>query len=128
VAGHKGETGPTPDLALSVSVEERGAGYRLKWTMEKTTGSTASQGAGEGVNLGLPGKYVLKVDLRMPIDPVWGRRSGAIIPRGTVFYKEAFGYRPWFHSGPDCLALADGDLIGESQEPERMSDSEFAER
>lgn len=58
-----------------------------------------------------PTKYVLKKDLRMPADPIWGRRAGTIVPVGTVFYKESSGYRPWFHDGSESLALTDSDFV-----------------
>jgi hypothetical protein len=62
----------------------------------------------------LPTKYILKQDLRMPSDPIWGTRAGKIIPNGTVFYKcNESAFRPWFHNGPECLALHESDFITE---------------
>jgi hypothetical protein len=62
----------------------------------------------------IPKKYVLKQDIHMPNDPVWGVRAGKIIPIGTVFYRcEEGSYRPWFHNGPECLALSEADFVTE---------------
>lgn len=42
-------------------------------------------------------KYVSKVDIRMPLDPVLRKASGAILGAGTVFYKNSDGtYTPYF--------------------------------
>lgn len=66
------------------------------------------------VRVGLPTKCVLKTDVLMPSDPVWGGRAGKVIPNGTVFYKCSDGaYRPWFHNGPECLALSDTNFVAE---------------
>jgi hypothetical protein len=60
-----------------------------------------------------PQKFVTKVDIRLPEDPVWGNRSGKVIPNGTVMYKEAGGYRPWFMTGAGRLRLDPSQLVSE---------------
>lgn len=55
-------------------------------------------------------KYVATVDVRMPEDPALGRRSGAVVPKGTVFYKKANGYAPWFAKEYVLTGLSDEQL------------------
>lgn len=67
-------------------------------------------------NHGSSQKFILKRDVRMPNLAPFGVRAGTVVPAGTVFYKAAGGYRPWFHAGPEGLALDEHDFIAEQAE------------
>lgn len=71
-------------------------------------------------------KFVTKVDIRLPKDDRLDRRSGGILPRGTVVYKEGAGYRPWFIKNDLRLQLDPKDLVsGDIQDASAPEWAEF---
>lgn len=58
-------------------------------------------------------KFVTKADIRLPKTEKLGNRSGAIMSRGTVVYKEGSMYRPWFVKNDYRISIDPSLLVSE---------------
>lgn len=58
-------------------------------------------------------KFITKVDYALPKTEKLGNRSGKIMPKGTVVYKEGSMYRPWFIKNDYRIAIDPQHLVAE---------------
>lgn len=50
-------------------------------------------------------RYITLTDIKIPGSAVWGPKAGRIMPSSTIVYKDADGFRPWWHNGVGRLEL-----------------------
>jgi ribosome modulation factor len=89
-----------------------------RWN-EEAKGGSPSQKGNKSAKPGEPGymsahdasnRFVTKKDIRLPAGEEWERRSGSVMPSGTIVYKEGSGYRPHWYNGSARLNLSASDL------------------
>lgn len=90
-----------------------------RWDEEGRKGAVPQQG-NKHAKSGEPGhmsskdasnRFVTKKDIRLPEGKEWDRRSGSVMPQGTIIYKEGGGYRPHWYNGSARLNLSPNDVV-----------------